>query len=90
MFVNILFVLFVCFLSSADRLNGAIVRIGNDADRNNPICGTVSSEQIANGPEITLLCTDISGQYLSIELPGSNFLTLCEVKVFGKEQYSGK
>ena len=63
-----------------------MIRIGNDPNRNNDICGTVSSEQRENGPQITLSC-DISGRYLSVEIAGY-VLTLCEVKIFGKPYLS--
>ena len=72
----------------AERLTGAIVRVGDDPERNNPICGSVSLEQIAASQKITISCDlSSSGQYVSIEIPEDaelSILTLCEVQVFGK------
>ena len=64
------------------RLQDAIVRLGDDPNRNNPICGTVTSDQIEAGQIITLSCDLLRGQYFSIELPDNEPLTLCEVKIF--------
>ena len=64
------------------RLTGAIIRLGDDPNRNNPICGTVTDDQIAAGQEITLFCDSLHGQYLSIQLPKEGPLTLCEVKIY--------
>ena len=71
-----------CFSNAEDRLRGAIVRLGNDPNRINPVWGTITSQQITAGQNITLSCDLLSGQYLSIELPGQQYLTLCEVKIY--------
>ena len=78
--------MFVCCYV-AERLTGAIVRVGDDPERNNPICGNVTSEQIAAGQKITIYCDwSSSGQYVSIGRPEDDkgIITLCEVEVFGK------
>ncbi|OCT75090.1 hypothetical protein XELAEV_18034080mg [Xenopus laevis] len=67
----------------SERLKGAQVRVGNSADNNNPICGTISDVSQAT---ITLYCHGMVGRYLSVVIPGrQEFLTLCEVEVYGQE-----
>ena len=69
-------------LFSADRLEGAIVRVGCDSSRENPICGTISLKQINANQMVHVTC-DIFGNYLSIELPAdSDILSLCEVRAY--------
>ena len=62
-------------------LEGAIVRVGSDSNRGNPICGNISLEQINDNQKVDVIC-DLYGQYLSIELPGSGILHICEVQAF--------
>ncbi|XP_066434334.1 fucolectin-4-like [Eleutherodactylus coqui] len=65
----------------SDRLLGAQVRIGNSPDNNNPVCGTVTSLASATLP---FCCNGMVGQYISVVIPGrSEYLTLCEVEVYG-------
>ena len=71
-----------CVYNAEVRLKGATIRLGDDPNRNNPICGTVTDDQIEAGQEITLFCDSLRGQYLSIQLPQGEPLTLCEVKVY--------
>ncbi len=60
----------------------------NDKE-NNPICGTVTSEMVAN--EIEVLCSvPRLGKYISIHLPGQQFLQLCEVKAYAGKCEAGK
>ena len=66
---------------SADRLEGAVVRVGYKNNRDNPTCGTISLEQINADQKVQLVC-DLYGKYLSIELPSSKYLQLCEVLAF--------
>ena len=63
------------------RLQGAIVRVGSDSNRDNPVCGNISLEQINANQKVDVIC-DLYGQYLSIELPGSGSLHICEVQAF--------
>ncbi|KAG9462682.1 hypothetical protein GDO78_023328 [Eleutherodactylus coqui] len=64
----------------SERLLGAQVRIGNSPDNNNPVCGTVTS--VAN-VTLPFCCNGMAGQYVSVVIPGrSEYLTLCEVKVY--------
>ena len=73
------------FKISVERLAGAVVRIGPNANRNNTICGTISLEQIKANQEIKINC-DNYGRYLSIDIPGvKKILTICEVQVFTGE-----
>ena len=73
------------FKISVERLAGAVVRIGPNADRNNKRCGTISLAQIKAKQEVKMTC-DIYGRYLSIDIPGvKKILTICEVQVFTGE-----
>ena len=76
--------MFVCYVE--ERLTGAIIRVGDDPERNNTFCGQITSEQVEAKQNITVSC-DLSprGQYVSIELPGMERLSLCEVKIFETE-----
>ena len=73
---------------SAFRLEGAIVRVGSESNRDNLACGTISFDMINANQKIEVTC-DLYGQYLSIELNSSKPLTLCEVQAF-KGQCQGK
>ncbi|XP_040288724.1 fucolectin-6-like [Bufo bufo] len=64
------------------RLLEAEVRIGNNPDNNNPVCGTVT-----NIESVTLLfcCNGMEGQFVSVIIPDRyQMLTLCEVEVYGE------
>ncbi|XP_075437465.1 fucolectin-5-like [Ascaphus truei] len=64
----------------SERLKGAEVRVGNSADNNNPICGTIND---ISKPIITLCCNGMVGRYVSVVIPGRvEYLTLCEVEVY--------
>ncbi|XP_072051583.1 fucolectin-like [Amphiura filiformis] len=61
-----------------ERLAGAIVRVGSNPEYGqNPAC----MNRVPASPDerIEIAC-DKSGQYISVELPGSGVLTLCEVE----------
>ncbi|XP_072048480.1 fucolectin-like [Amphiura filiformis] len=67
-----------------ERLEGAIVRVGSNPDYGqNPECESrVSMDQISSASpvdRIEIEC-NLSGQYISVELPRWDLLTLCEVK----------
>ena len=66
------------FSNTAERLIGAMIRVGNNEERNNPICGIITD--VAN-QEIQVTCNR-RGQYLSIELQGIHILQFCEVQAF--------
>ena len=66
--------------NSETRLVGAVVRVGPSSNMNNPVCGTVTLEQINAGQKIDFTC-NVRGQYLSIHNP-SEALHLCEVQAF--------
>lgn len=60
-----------------DRLNNFEIRVGDDANPlNNPSCGGIYSGSS------TINC-DLKGRYVGVILTGTNYLTLCEVEVFG-------
>ncbi|XP_041090150.1 fucolectin-like [Polyodon spathula] len=66
-----------------ERLQGAEIRIGDSTDvSKNDICGTITST--APGSVHTICCNGLKGRYVNVVLPGkSQYLTLCEVEVFG-------
>lgn len=58
------------------------MRIGNDKNRaKNPKCGTVSLDKIRKNQKISVSC-NLKGKYISVHLPGRDYLQLCEVKAF--------
>uniref|UniRef100_A0A670J2A7 Fucolectin tachylectin-4 pentraxin-1 domain-containing protein n=1 Tax=Podarcis muralis TaxID=64176 RepID=A0A670J2A7_PODMU len=68
----------------AQRLNGAEIRIGDSAERGgttNPRCATIGS--LGAGETETFYCESPKGQFVTVTLPGKEYLTLCEVQVFG-------
>ena len=70
------------FYLTEERLEGAIVRVGSDNNIfNNPVFGVVLNTQITETQKIELTC-GLRGQYLSVNLPGKERLTLCEVQAF--------
>ena len=77
---------------TGNRLTGATVRLGDGVIDDNPVCGTVTAEQITGSPtinneqEIEVLCgMDLTaGRYLSIHFLDQQ-LQLCEVKVFSAD-----
>ncbi|XP_078691944.1 uncharacterized protein LOC144922175 [Branchiostoma floridae x Branchiostoma belcheri] len=68
----------------SDRLDGFKVYVGDDPSVSaNPPCG---EEQSAAGKEtIPVACGGLTGRYVGIALPGWQYLTLCEVQVFGDD-----
>ncbi|ROL29809.1 Fucolectin-1, partial [Anabarilius grahami] len=65
------------------RINGAVIRIGNFLDvYNNTICGVIST--LAASATATFSCGGMEGRYMVVHIPGvEEFLTLCEVGVYG-------
>ncbi|KAE8599863.1 hypothetical protein XENTR_v10017368 [Xenopus tropicalis] len=64
----------------SERLLGAEVRVGDSADNNNPVCGTVTN---VSKETIVVSCEEREGQYVSVVIPGrEETLQLCEVKVY--------
>nr|AAI24927.1 MGC53587 protein [Xenopus laevis] len=67
----------------SERLKGAEIRVGNSADNNNPVCGTITD--VSKNP-ITLPCNWMVGRYVSVVIPGRvEYLHICEVEVIGLE-----
>ncbi|XP_040288695.1 pentraxin fusion protein-like [Bufo bufo] len=65
-----------------DWLLGAEVRIGNNPDNNNPVCGTVTR---VNTITLPFCCNGMEGQFVSVVIPGRyEMLTLCEVEIYGE------
>ncbi|XP_040288691.1 fucolectin-6-like [Bufo bufo] len=63
-----------------ELLLGAEVRIGNNPDNNNPVCGTVTNIESVTLP---FCCNGMEGQFVSVVIPGRyEVLTLCEVEVY--------
>ncbi|XP_033012058.1 fucolectin-1-like [Lacerta agilis] len=67
-----------------ERLLGAEVRVGNtifDHGKFNTLCGIV--KDITPGSVSSFYCRWLRGRYVSIHLPRHDYLTLCEVDVYG-------
>uniref|UniRef100_UPI003AAD69BF uncharacterized protein n=1 Tax=Centroberyx gerrardi TaxID=166262 RepID=UPI003AAD69BF len=71
----------------AQRIIGAEIRIGNSLNDNgntNPRCVLISSIPAVTSQ--TFKCNGMEGRYVNIVIPGrKEYLTLCEVEVFGVE-----
>ncbi|XP_043922310.1 fucolectin-like [Protopterus annectens] len=69
----------------ASRLEGAEIHVGNSAANNginNPLCATITG--IKSAYPRTFQCNGMEGRYITIAIPArTEFLTLCEVEVFG-------
>ncbi|XP_047672628.1 uncharacterized protein LOC113640476 [Tachysurus fulvidraco] len=72
-----------------ERINGAEIHIGNSLinnGNNNPRCAIISS--IPAGASANYTC-NMQGRYVNIILPGvTQYLTLCEVEVYGVQSYT--
>uniref|UniRef100_A0A667XQ03 Si:ch211-215k15.4 n=1 Tax=Myripristis murdjan TaxID=586833 RepID=A0A667XQ03_9TELE len=68
-----------------ERLNGAQVYVGNSLEQNgagNPLAGVIS--HIPAGESLPLSLTrGMEGRYVTVRLPRTGHLTLCEVEVYG-------
>ncbi|XP_037640569.1 uncharacterized protein LOC119496950 [Sebastes umbrosus] len=68
-----------------ERINGAEIRIGDDLVNHvsNPRCALITS--IPAGATVEFQCSGgMDGRYVTIVIPGrAEFLTLCEVEVYG-------
>ncbi|XP_047455193.1 fucolectin-5 [Mugil cephalus] len=71
--------------SFSERLNDAEIRIGDSLDNNgnnNHRCGVITST--LGGEVIEMQCNGMDGRYVNIVIPNrEEFLTLCEVEVYG-------
>ncbi|XP_073447658.1 uncharacterized protein [Aquarana catesbeiana] len=69
-----------------ERIEGAELRIGTSPQRGgtrNPRCAKITS--LGLGKEQEYVCGMV-GQYVTVTIPGrAGYLTLCEVKVYGKD-----
>ncbi|XP_042279125.1 fucolectin-7-like [Thunnus maccoyii] len=77
----------------ADRINGAVIHIGNSLQDNgaaNPVVGVIPS--IPAGRSYTVTVTKhVEGRYVTVVLPGQGrILTLCEVEVYGYRAPTGE
>nr|XP_060628778.1 fucolectin-like [Anolis sagrei ordinatus] len=68
-----------------ERLRGAQIRVGDfpaEHSKHNPLCGTIQDTRM--GSINTVHCHGLKGRFVSVNIPGRNeFLTLCEVEVYG-------
>ncbi|KAL6462442.1 hypothetical protein MHYP_G00288640 [Metynnis hypsauchen] len=75
------------------RLNGAEIRIGDSLDNNgnnNPRCAVISTID-KETPTMSFECNGMEGQYINIVIPQrKEYLTLCEVEVYGYPTQSGE
>jgi hypothetical protein len=63
------------------RLNGFEVRVGDTQDVKGPRCGETHS--IGQGKSKKVDCGNKVGRYVTVDMPRKEYLTLCEVKVYG-------
>ncbi|XP_029769268.1 fucolectin-5-like [Terrapene carolina triunguis] len=70
-----------------ERIRGAQIRVGDslaDHGKHNPICGTITDT--APGSLNTICCNGLEGRYVTVTIPGrAEYLTLCEVEVYGTQ-----
>ncbi|KAJ1194897.1 hypothetical protein NDU88_004182 [Pleurodeles waltl] len=65
-----------------ERIRGAEVRVGDNENNNNPVCGTITD--LSAGSVSTLCCKGMVGRYVSVVITGrQEYLTLCGVEVYG-------
>ena len=65
----------------SERLNGFQIRIGDSPDMSNPICSLWNAYP---NPVVTVACKG-RGRYLTVSLPSTEPITLCEVYVWGPQ-----
>ncbi|KAK9514331.1 hypothetical protein VZT92_027806 [Zoarces viviparus] len=71
-------------VEDSDRLNGAEIRIGdslNNFGNDNPRCAVITS--IPSGGVEEFQCNGMDGRYVNVVIPREEYLTLCEVEVYG-------
>ncbi|XP_064410317.1 uncharacterized protein LOC135352566 [Latimeria chalumnae] len=70
-----------------ERLKGAEIHIGNSLEKNGTLnhrCASVS--KVRRGSTESFCCGELEGRYVTITIPGrEEYLTLCEVEVYGSE-----
>ncbi|XP_029448211.1 fucolectin-5-like [Rhinatrema bivittatum] len=65
----------------SERLKGAEIRVGDRADNNNPVCGTITD--ISLGSVSRFCCNGMEGRFISVVIPNhAEWLQLCEVEVY--------
>ncbi|XP_058639035.1 uncharacterized protein LOC131544671 isoform X2 [Onychostoma macrolepis] len=72
-------------LTAYQRINGAVIRVGNFPDDiySNTVCAVIST--IPSGATSNFSCGGIEGRYVIVHISGNlKTLTLCEVEVYGK------
>ncbi|KAM8966348.1 fucolectin-like [Pelodytes ibericus] len=63
----------------SQRLEGAEIRVGDSPNHDNPICGIVSD---VSKDKNVFCCHGMSGRYVSVTIPRTEYLSLCEVEVY--------
>jgi hypothetical protein len=73
----------VVFSILEQNLVGAVIRVGDNSNKDtNPACGSpITLNQVNAGSVVEVAC-NLRGRYISIHLPGTQQLTLCEVKAY--------
>ncbi|XP_029141723.1 fucolectin-5-like [Protobothrops mucrosquamatus] len=73
------------------RLKGAQIRVGEcgvNHGKCNPICGTISNGSA--GSLSVICCGGLRGRYVTVVIPGrAEYLTLCELEVYGSQVEKG-
>ncbi|TNN22903.1 Fucolectin-1 [Liparis tanakae] len=66
------------------RLNGAEIRIGDSIEHHgntNPRCAVIDSIPLGGVQEFQ--CNGMDGRYVNVVIPRREYLTLCELEVYG-------
>ncbi|KAL6109584.1 uncharacterized protein ACO6RY_12679 [Pungitius sinensis] len=69
---------------ASERLNGAEIRIGDSLanfGNDNARCAVI--ERIASGGVSEFQCNGMDGRYVNVVIPRKEYLSLCEVEVYG-------
>uniref|UniRef100_A0A3B3ZRQ7 Fucolectin tachylectin-4 pentraxin-1 domain-containing protein n=1 Tax=Periophthalmus magnuspinnatus TaxID=409849 RepID=A0A3B3ZRQ7_9GOBI len=66
----------------SDYITGAKIKIGKSlSHKDNPVCATVHSADL----DQAFYCSEMEGQYVSLNIPQKINLTICGVEVFGSQ-----
>nr|XP_055073972.1 uncharacterized protein LOC129453662 [Misgurnus anguillicaudatus] len=72
-----------------DQINGVEIRIGNspeDDGNNNSLCAVTT--RFAKAAAVSYSCTGMSGRYVNVVMPALQYLTVCEVEVYGTVNFA--
>ncbi|CAH2286150.1 Hypothetical predicted protein [Pelobates cultripes] len=62
-----------------ERLKGALITVGDSPNHDNPVCAEITD---VTPNTITVCCNGMTGRFVTVIKPSSDYMTLCEVQVF--------